>query len=109
MKKLTPIRAIRAKCLSCCLDQPKEARLCAATTCPVWPYRLGKRPIGPKDATSDGLLTPIKSIRAKCLDCSEGPKEVRDCHIDCAVWPYRMGRRPRLQPLEVNVASDGPD
>ena len=42
-------------------------------------------------------LTPIKAIRAKCIDCSGGSaKEVRECHIrDCELWPYRMGRRPR--------------
>ena len=91
MRKLTPIKSIRAKCLDCCLGQSHEVRLCAAPTCPIWPYRLGRRPAGPRD----GSLTPIKSIRAKCLDCSEGPKEVRDCRIDCAVWPYRMGRRPQ--------------
>ena len=91
MRKLTPVRSIRAKCLACCLDQPKEARICAATECPVWPYRLGKRPGRPGDA----FRTPVKSIRAKCLDCAEGPKDVRDCPVDCALWPYRMGRRPR--------------
>ena len=91
MRKLTPLRAIRAKCLACCLDQPKEVRLCAAPRCPVWPYRMGRRPVGPRD----GVLTPVKAIRAKCLDCSEGLKEVRDCRIDCALRSYRMGRRPR--------------
>lgn len=43
------------------------------------------------------LLTPIHSIRAKCLDCSNGSRtEVRLCELtDCALWPYRMGRRPK--------------
>ncbi len=42
------------------------------------------------------VLTPIKSIRAKCLDCTcNQPKEVRCCRvITCALWPYRLGRRP---------------
>jgi hypothetical protein len=41
-------------------------------------------------------LTPIKAIRAKCLECCRGQrKEVRSCHItDCPIHPYRMGRRP---------------
>ena len=43
------------------------------------------------------VLTPIKAIRAKCIDCSCGSlKEVRECHMkDCSLWPYRMGKRPK--------------
>jgi len=42
------------------------------------------------------LLTPIKAIRAKCLDCSAGqPSEVRKCVIpECPIYPYRMGKNP---------------
>ena len=38
--------------------------------------------------------SPIKAIRAKCLDCCCGSEgEVRKCvQIDCPVWPYRMGK-----------------
>jgi hypothetical protein len=46
---------------------------------------------------SEAALTPMRAIRAKCLDCSGGStKEVRLCPVTaCALWPYRMGRRPR--------------
>ncbi len=41
-------------------------------------------------------VTPMKAIRAKCLDCSGGsPKEVRLCLIHtCSLYPYRFGKRP---------------
>ena len=41
-------------------------------------------------------LTPLKAIRAKCLDCSGGNgKEVRECRIiSCSLHPYRIGKRP---------------
>ena len=41
-------------------------------------------------------LTPLKTIRAKCLDCScWQPQEVRLCtHIDCVHYQYRFGRNP---------------
>jgi hypothetical protein len=47
-------------------------------------------------------MTPIKSIREKCLDCScQQPKEVRLCPVTtCALWPYRMGRRPTTSERE---------
>lgn len=43
------------------------------------------------------VLTPVKSIRAKCLDCSCGQfKEILLCPVkDCALYPYRMGKRPK--------------
>jgi len=42
------------------------------------------------------VLTPIKAIRKKCLECSgESHKEVRLCPItDCSLYPYRFGKRP---------------
>ena len=41
---LTPIKAIRAKCLECVCGLPKEIRLCSCTECPLYPYRMGHRP-----------------------------------------------------------------
>lgn len=45
------------------------------------------------------ILTPIKAIRAKCLDCSCGSfKEVRLCPCKkCALYPYRFGHRPKAK------------
>ena len=43
-KPLTPIKAIRAKCLDCCAGQRKEVHLCHLTDCSLHPYRLGRRP-----------------------------------------------------------------
>ena len=43
------------------------------------------------------VRTPIKAIRAKCLDCcNESFAEVRVCNIKkCPLWEYRMGHRPK--------------
>ena len=43
-------------------------------------------------------LTPIKSIRAKCLDCCCGaPSDVRLCSAKSyPLYPYRMGHRPKM-------------
>jgi hypothetical protein len=42
-------------------------------------------------------LTPLKAIRAKCLDCCAGSAhEVRRCQIsDCSLHPYRFGHNPK--------------
>ena len=44
MKRLTPIKAIRAKCLDCSYGQAQEVRLCPLKKCPLYPYRMGRRP-----------------------------------------------------------------
>lgn len=51
MEILTPIKAIRAKCLNCCCESIKEVRLCPITNCALYPYRLGHRP--KKDKTTN--------------------------------------------------------
>ena len=44
-KKLkTPIKAIRELCLDCCGGSYKEVKYCVIQNCPVYPYRMGKRP-----------------------------------------------------------------
>ena len=49
MKHVTPVRAIREKCLDCSAGSPAEVRMCtvgpeAKNPCPLFPYRLGKNP-----------------------------------------------------------------
>ena len=41
-------------------------------------------------------ISPLKSIRKKCLDCScDSIKEVRLCPItSCALYPFRFGKNP---------------
>jgi len=43
------------------------------------------------------ILTPIKAIRAKCMDCSNQQySEVTRCPIiNCSLYPYRFGKRPK--------------
>ena len=38
------LKVVRAKCLDCASGLPGQVRNCAVTTCPLWPYRMGKNP-----------------------------------------------------------------
>ncbi|MDH6235162.1 hypothetical protein M2281_005784 [Mesorhizobium soli] len=40
--------------------------------------------------------SPIKAIRAKCIDCSgANVAEARKCvTVNCPLWPFRMGVNP---------------
>jgi hypothetical protein len=41
---MSPMAAIRAKCLDCCAGSSDEVRKCVAMACPSWPFRTGKNP-----------------------------------------------------------------
>lgn len=41
---MSPIKAIRLKCLDCSGGSPNEVRLCTAKGCPLYPFRAGKNP-----------------------------------------------------------------
>ena len=55
--------------------------------------------------------TPIKAIRAKCIDCTNGQNvEIRECPItECPLWEYRMGHRPKMDSVEANIDPDDND
>ena len=42
--RVSPLRALRLKCLDCCNDSAQEVRLCTAVDCPSWPFRIGRNP-----------------------------------------------------------------
>lgn len=44
MKKITPLKAIRAKCLDCSGFHPSEVRNCESTECPLFTFRMGRNP-----------------------------------------------------------------
>jgi hypothetical protein len=49
-----------------------------------------------RDGFQPVVESPIKAIRAKCVDCSGGSfAEVRKCVATAwPLWPFRMGRNP---------------
>ena len=43
-KPMSPMQAIRRKCLDCSAGQIVEVKLCEAVTCSLWPFRAGRHP-----------------------------------------------------------------
>ena len=41
---MSPLQALRGRCLDCCAQRPNEVALCAAVDCPSWPFRTGTDP-----------------------------------------------------------------
>lgn len=89
VRVVTPLKAIRARCLDCVAGNDAEVRRCEIDDCALHRLRMGK---GSKGA--GGCLKPI---RAYCLRCMNGQQvEVRLCPSAdrCELHSYRMGRRP---------------
>jgi hypothetical protein len=43
-KPMSPLKALRLRCLDCCAGSPHEVRMCQAVDCPSWPFRGGDNP-----------------------------------------------------------------
>ena len=88
----SPRRAIRLKCLDCCMGSSKEVELCpAGIYCGLHPYRKGHRPEGM------AAMSPLRIIRDYCLACGEenSYSDVEACPIhDCPLYAFRLGKNP---------------
>ena len=65
MKRVTRAKAIRLKCLDCCCYQPSEVRLCPATDCPLFPYRMGREDTS---VYTEGVDDEVQENPANCED-----------------------------------------
>ncbi len=49
----------------------------------------------PEENKSEEVKSPIKAIRAHCLDCAGSTGEVRKCpSTTCKLFPFRFGTNP---------------
>lgn len=72
MTKLTPLRAIRQKCLDCCCGQAYEVKLCPCIDCVLHPFRFGHNPnragIGGDGISRPKTLTHGTIDELECLN-----------------------------------------
>lgn len=100
MMQNNPAKAIREKCLWCCLGQPKEVRLCSSVNCLLYPFRSGKSPYHGKPHDPNVQTNPLRLIRSYCKNvCVETNKQVRQCsNTECSLHSYRFGKNPYRKP-----------
>ena len=66
MERLTPLRAIRAKCIDCCCGNPAEVRVCPCDDCPLHAFRMGHNPnIALSDEQKDIRAARLAKIAEK--------------------------------------------
>lgn len=98
---MSPLEAIRKRCMDCRGFNWSEVRDCDPTfeqgqECPLYPYRFGSRP---KEKPE---LTTLQAIRAFCLHCcNDSAYEVNLCPAeDCPAWGFRDGHNPNLKGVQ---------
>ena len=86
---MSPLQAIRAHCLDCCVYQEQEVALCTAVKCPSWPS-AGLRPCVPK-AGSNCAVSSRGSSRFRRIGTAEG-----DRLASASAWRCELRRTARL-------------
>lgn len=65
---MSPLKAIRQKCLDCCCYQPSEVAKCTMTKCALHPFRMGKNPFRQKRILSAGQKAALLAGLAKARE-----------------------------------------
>lgn len=60
---VSPIKAIRAKCLDCCAGSQSEVRKCVSVKCPLWPMRMGVSPFHGSGSRSENKPANLEGSR----------------------------------------------
>ncbi len=71
---ITPMKAIRAKCLDCSCGSANEVKLCPVTKCPLYPFRDGHNPNIAKRELTEEQREALKSRLAQNLRLSNRKK-----------------------------------
>lgn len=78
-KKLTAMKAIRAKCLQCSAGQTSEIKECTVTNCALYAFRMGHAPKPAVNALDLRIFADgtgqIYSIRENCSVDDEEEEE----------------------------------
>lgn len=77
MERMTPLKAMRAKCLDCCAGSRYEVAHCCMENCPLFPYRFGRRPGSGRSKLTD-------EQRASAAECLRVAREARRNATDSA-------------------------
>ena len=64
-KRISPLKAIRLKCLDCCCGSSNEVKLCTVERCPLYPFREGHNPNIPKREYTEEQRAAVRDRLAK--------------------------------------------
>ena len=83
---MSPLKALRLRCIDCCAGSSLEVRLCTAVSCPAWPFRLGNSPWRPPASEAQrawGRRLAAMSSGAFSEKAENGGRDVLATHPTC--------------------------
>ena len=72
--RITPLKAVRLKCLDCCCGSAHEVKLCTATKCPLYPFRDGRNPFKAKREYTPEQKAALNAHLAQIRPSTSGEK-----------------------------------
>jgi len=99
---LTPMRALRAKCLDCSGGSAMEVKYCVISECPLWVYRFGRRPenveakyLDPHYVKGAGLEQCCDQLVRECGDAFKGTQFYQESPRTVPTCPFeRIDAKP---------------
>jgi hypothetical protein len=61
--RMSPLKALRLRCIDCSGGSASEVRLCALVQCPAWPFRMGESPW--RAPASEAQLAQTRTLVAR--------------------------------------------
>ena len=72
------LKAVRARCLDCCCYQSGEVRLCTATGCALWTYRLGIDPTPSRRSAAKNFVPAERNLGEETGKAASGTASTAD-------------------------------
>ena len=73
-KRISPLKAIRLKCLDCSCGSSNEVKLCPAEKCPLYPFREGHNPYIAKREYTDEQKAALTAHLNQIRPSADGEK-----------------------------------
>ena len=73
-KVISPVRAIRQKCLDCSNGSANEVKACPVERCPLYAFRFGKNPYRQPRALTEAQKKELTSRLREATNGKEGEK-----------------------------------
>jgi hypothetical protein len=119
---ISPLGALRARCLDCCAGQANEVAACPVVECPSWPFRMGTNPwrkpaSEARRASARRTMERINARRkgdgseraARPFEDSTAPRLAEGSGVAPVLDTARVDPSPETEPHRENGTASGRD
>jgi len=89
-RRISPLKALRLKCLDCCNGSAQEVRLCTAVDCSSWPFRMGRNPWVPPLSSELRAARQKQMLRNRAAETAKADETQAKTTIENpSMWVYQ--------------------